>query len=166
MSGQRQDDFDAKDYFIPALIHYIYQSYKQCWECEAPVSEHKQANFMKKVLLYVMSVFYIVAGIAHFVFTEKYLSVMPPWLPWHNTLIYLSGILEILYGLLLLPRLTRRLASLLIISLLIAVFPVNIFMAIEYYKHGNPHLWLALLRLPLQFVLIYWAYLYTKGNLR
>ena len=119
---------------------------------------------MKKILLYVMSVFYILAGINHFISTQRYASIMPPWLPWHYTLVYISGALEILYGLLLLPRTTRRLSSLLIISLLIAVFPANMQMAINYYQENNPYLWLAIARLPLQFVLIYWAYGYVKGN--
>lgn len=119
---------------------------------------------MKKALLYVMSVLYVLAGINHFIFTKRYASIIPPWLPCHHALVYVSGILEILYGTLLIPIATRRLAALLIISLLIAVFPANIQMAIDYDKEGNPYLWLAILRLPFQFVLIWWAYLYTRKN--
>ena len=119
---------------------------------------------MKKILLYVMSVLYILAGINHFISTKQYVSIMPPWLPWHDTLVYVSGVLESLYGLLLVPRATRRLSALLIISLLIAVFPANIQMAINYYKENNPYLWIAIVRLPLQFVLIYWAYSYVEKD--
>lgn len=117
---------------------------------------------MKKALLYVMSALYILAGIGHFTFTKRYLSIMPPWLPWHRTLVYLSGVLEGLYGILLIFPATRQLAAFLIISLLIAVFPANIQMAVNYYEEGNPDLWVAIVRLPLQFVLIYWAYVYAK----
>ncbi len=116
---------------------------------------------MKNVLLYVMSVFYILAGINHFIFTEQYASIVPPWLPWHHTLVYISGVLESFYGLLLLFPATRSLAALLIIALLVAVFPANVQMTITYYKENNPYLWITILRLPLQFVLIYWAYIYT-----
>ena len=119
---------------------------------------------MKKILLYVMSVLYILAGINHFISTKQYVSIMPPWLPWHYPLVYISGVLESVYGLLLLPSATRRLSALLIISLLVAVFPANIQMAVNYYKEHNPYLWLAIVRLPLQFVLLYWAYIYTKKD--
>ncbi len=87
---------------------------------------------------------------------------MPLWLPWHRALVYISGMLEGLYGVMLVLPATTRIAALLIISLLIAVFPANIQMAVNYYEEGNPNLWVAITRLPLQFVLIYWAYLYTK----
>ena len=119
---------------------------------------------MKKALLYVMSALYILAGINHFIFTKQYVSIMPSWLPWHQGLVYISGVLESAYGLLLLPRFTRQLSALLIIALLIAVFPANIQMSINYYEEHNPHLWLAIVRLPLQFVLIYWAYIYAKND--
>lgn len=119
---------------------------------------------MNKALLYVMSVVYILAGIAHFTFTEQYLSIMPSWLPWHRTLVHLSGVLEFLYGALLIPLRTKRLAALLIISLLIAVFPANIQMAVNYYREGSAYLWLAIARLPFQFGLIYWAYLYAEKD--
>ena len=117
---------------------------------------------MKKVLLYVMSVLYILAGINHFISAEKYLSIKPPWLAWHRALVSVSGVLETVYGIMLLLSATRRIAALLIISLLIAVFPANIQMAVNYYEEGNPNLWIAIVRLPLQFVLIYWAYIYAE----
>ncbi len=119
---------------------------------------------MKKILLYVMSVLYLLAGINHFLSTRQYVAIVPDWLPWHRALVYISGILEIIYGLLLLPRSTRRLSALLIISLLIAVFPANVQMAFNYHKEKNPRFWLTVARLPLQFVLIYWAYVYTKDD--
>lgn len=119
---------------------------------------------MKKTLLYAMSVLYILAGICHFIFTKTYLTIMPSWLPWHRALVYISGVLESVYGVLLIFPITRQLAALLIISLLMAVYPANIQMAVNYYEEQNPYLWLAMARLPLQFVLIYWAYLYTGKN--
>lgn len=49
-----------------------------------------------------------------------------------------------------------------IILLLIAVFPANVQMMINYREQRNPHLWITVVRLPLQLLLIYWAYLYAR----
>jgi uncharacterized membrane protein len=46
--------------------------------------------------------------------------------------------------------------------LLIAIFPANIQMLVNYLHQNHAGLWLAIARLPLQAVLIWWAYLYTK----
>ncbi len=65
---------------------------------------------------------------------------MPDWVPWHNTLIYCqwrTG--NTCMAFCLLFGVTRRLASMLIISLLIAVFPANVQMAIDYYLDQNPY---------------------------
>ena len=106
--------------------------------------------------------FYLAAGIFHFYRPGFYLKIMPPWLPWHHQFIYITGIAEIILGLLLLPAVTRSIAAWGIIILLIVVFPANIQMAINYWNQQNPWLWIAVARLPLQLVLIGWAWQYTK----
>ena len=73
-----------------------------------------------------MAVFYMAAGINHFVNPIFYKKIMPPWVPWHYPLIYISGGVEILLGLLLIPAPTRKLAAWGIIVLLLAVFPANV----------------------------------------
>ena len=115
---------------------------------------------MKRFLLYLMAVLYIAAGVNHFWHTAMYQSIMPPYLPWPLQLVYISGVFEILFGLLLLPKPTRRLAAAGIIFLLVAVFPANVQMAVNYAREHNPHLWVAILRLPLQGVLVWWAWGY------
>jgi uncharacterized membrane protein len=110
----------------------------------------------------LMALAYVAAGINHFLHPDFYLAIMPPWLPAHAMLVAISGVAEIFLGLGILFYPTRRLASWGIIALLIAVFPANVQMAINYYQDGNPRLWLALLRLPLQGLLIWWAWLYTR----
>ena len=117
---------------------------------------------MKLVLLYVMAALYIAAGIYHFVNPKMYQRIMPTYLPWHMPLVYISGVCEIVFALLLIPESTRPVAAWLIIVLLIAVFPANIQMAVNFWQKQRPALWLALARLPLQFVLIWWAWIYTK----
>ena len=87
---------------------------------------------------------------------------MPPWLLWHYPFIYISGAAEIVLGLLLLPAQTRKPAAWGIIILLVTVFPANVQMMLNYREEQNPNWWLTVLRLPLQLVLIWWAYLFTK----
>jgi len=116
---------------------------------------------MKLIFAYVMGLFYVFAGIMHFIFPAKYLTIMPKILPYPLFLVYLSGIAEILCGLGFLFQETRVAAAWATILLLIAIFPANINMAM-YPEHFGISPWLLYLRLPLQFLLIWFAYLYTK----
>ncbi|RYF85330.1 MAG: DoxX family protein [Chitinophagaceae bacterium] len=117
---------------------------------------------MKKFFLYLMAIAYIAAGINHFINPQLYLSIMPPWLPAHAVLVAVSGVLEILFGLMLFPRRSRRLAAWGLVMLLVAVLPANVQMLLNYIREENPHVWIAVLRLPLQPLLIWWAYVYTR----
>src|ERR1700746_1739410 len=117
---------------------------------------------MKTILLYLMVLAYFGAGGYHFVNPRLYQRIMPSYLPYHLPLIYISGICEIAFALLLIPESTRPLAAWLIILLLIAVFPANIQMAINFWQKNSPSLWLAILRLPLQILLICVSWIFTK----
>src|SRR4051794_8495827 len=76
---------------------------------------------------YLLAIFMIGAGTMHFLKPQFYLKIMPPYLPLHRELVYLSGFFEVAFGvLLLLPRFSR-LAAWGIVALLIAVFPANIY---------------------------------------
>lgn len=118
----------------------------------------------KKISLRIMAAFYMIAGAYHFINPLFYKKIMPPWLPWHYYLIYISGVGEIILGLLLIPAETRKLAAWGIIILLVAVFPANVQMMLNYRHQQNPNLWIAILRLPLQPLFIWWAYLFTKNK--
>jgi uncharacterized membrane protein len=115
-------------------------------------------------LKWLMGLFYVLAGINHFVQPGLYMKIMPPYLPWHLPLVHLSGLAEIVLGaLLLIPRFTV-LAAWGLIALLIAVFPANLQMALHpdlYPRIPPAALWI---RLPLQGVLIAWAYWYTRAS--
>jgi uncharacterized membrane protein len=119
----------------------------------------------KNVSVYIMAALYVAAGVYHFVSPLTYLKIMPAWLPLHLELVYISGFFEILFGLLLFFPTTRRVAAYGIVALLIAVFPANIQMAINYSQEHNKWLWVAILRLPLQIVLIWFAYRLAKSHL-
>lgn len=118
---------------------------------------------MKTVLKFLLAAIMITAGVLHFTRPEGFARIVPDYLPWPYALVYLSGVFEIAGGLgLLIPRL-RRLAAWGLIALYIAVFPANVNMAIHQLPLGDtqPSPLLLWLRLPLQLVLIAWAYWYT-----
>jgi uncharacterized membrane protein len=117
---------------------------------------------LRNFFLYLMAALYVLAGLNHFRSPRTYIRIMPHYLPWHLQLVYISGVCEVIFGLMLLHPVTRVYGAWLIILLLIAVFPANIQMAVDFYHKKNPYLWLALLRLPMQLLLIWWAWLYTK----
>jgi uncharacterized membrane protein len=105
---------------------------------------------------------FILAGANHFIKPEFYLPMMPPYIPAHELMVILSGIAEMILGLLLLVPKVSRLAAWGLVALLIAVFPANLHMAL--YSEQFPDipqmgLWI---RLPLQGVMIWWAWLYTR----
>ena len=122
-------------------------------------------NTIKTVTRFIFGNFFIGAGLWHFAHPEFYLKIMPPYLPWHLALVYVSGVFEFVLGEMLLFRPTMRLAAWGLILLLIAVFPANIYV----YQHQEvvpaPPI-VHLLRLPLQGVLIVWAFWYTRPERR
>ena len=119
-------------------------------------------SFVRTLLLYLQSVFYLAAGVNHFRNPDFYLRIMPPYLPWPSALHLLAGALEVILGVgLLIPRF-RRLAAWGIVLLLVAVYPANIHVALNQHLFpGVPDVfhWV---RLALQFVLIAWAWWYTR----
>ena len=125
---------------------------------------------LKRPLLYVMGPLYVVAGILHFVVPVLYVQIIPPILPAPLALVYLSGVAEIAVGVgLLIPR-TRRYSAWATIALLVAIFPANVYMAtsgviVEGIGGGDPSAAARWGRLPLQGVLILWAYWYTDPDL-
>lgn len=115
---------------------------------------------MNSPLAYVMGIFYIFAGLYHFINAEFYKKMIQNFLPYPLEIIYLSGLIEILLGIAVCISQTRSIASIGIIMLLVAVFPANINMAL------HPEMWhysptMLYLRLPLQGLLIYWAWQYV-----
>lgn len=119
---------------------------------------------VKTAFLYLMSAFYILAGSNHFVNPRFYERIVPPWLPYPSAINYISGLCEIIFGILLIFPSTRKISAWLIIILLFAVFPANVQMMLNYWHSEHPQLWITVVRLLLQAGLIWWAWLYTKNN--
>jgi uncharacterized membrane protein len=121
----------------------------------------KKKNQPMRVLL---AIFFIAAGIMHFVIPSAYIRIVPPLLPAPALLVLLSGIAEIMGGLGLLVPFTQRAAAWGLVLLLIAVFPANIYMAAAHVPAPGilGQSWAQWLRLPLQIPLVLWALLYTR----
>jgi uncharacterized membrane protein len=119
-------------------------------------------TWLRLFLLVGLSVFFINVGIDHFVNPDFYLSIMPDYLPFHSEAVYWSGFFEILGGFaVLIPKL-RTLARWGLISLLIAVFPANIYMAMNPNLFPEFSVLLLYVRLALQFVFIIWVFKATE----
>ena len=113
----------------------------------------------------ILAVLFMLAGAMHFILPQAYLRIMPPYLPSPLTLVYISGVAEILGAVGLLIPSTRRLAAWGLVALLIAVLPANIYTATAHLPlpclAGQS--WVQWVRVPLQIPLIFWAWLYTRG---
>ena len=115
---------------------------------------------IKILLLYTMTALYVAAGVNHFLNPRMYIKIIPPYLPAPEVLNYIAGGAEVLLGIGLLFPATRPGAAWGIIILLVAVFPANLYMY-QQNMSGIPS-WALLARLPLQLVLIAWAWWYTR----
>jgi uncharacterized membrane protein len=124
-------------------------------------------SVLKSILLWVMGIFYVVAGMNHFRAPDFYLPMMPPYLPLHSELVFLSGLAEVVLGVAVLIARFRQLAAWGIILLLIAILPANIHIALHNVPLGGAPEGLGIwnwVRLPFQGVLIAWAWWYTQGT--
>ncbi len=116
----------------------------------------------KLVMTWLFALIFLGAGTLHIVRPDPFVKIMPPYLPWHLQLVYLSGVFEIALGVMLLIPKCQVLAAWGLIALLIAVFPANISMALNAADYPQFPAALIWLRLPLQGVLIAWAYWFTR----
>ena len=116
----------------------------------------------KLVMKYLLGIMFVALGINHFINPDFYVNIMPPYLPWHLEMVYLSGFFEAALGMLVMVPKYTRIAAWGLIAVVIAVFPANIHMAVNshLYPDINPmFLWI---RLPLQGVFIAWPYWFTR----
>ena len=119
-------------------------------------------RILKLALQVVFALFFVGAGINHFLRTDFYLRMMPPYVPLHLESVQLSGIAEVVLGVLLLVPRTSVAAAWGLIALLVAIFPANVHMALhpDVFPELQPTaLWI---RLPLQPLMIFWAFWYTR----
>ena len=108
----------------------------------------------------ILSLFYVNVGITHFTNPEFFLVIMPPYIPYHDFFVYLSGFFEVLFGLMILFKKTRYYGGIGLLCLLILVFPANIYLyqsaeALEILNFNKSG---ALIRLFFQVPLLILAY--------
>lgn len=123
-----------------------------------------KVTIIKSFLIIISSIFYVIVGIKHFIEPEYFLSIVPPYLPYHLELVYVSGLFEVLFGILILLPKYRYYGAIGLILLLIAVFPANIYLAqneIAQEAIGATQE-IATWRLPIQGILIWIAYFIRK----
>ncbi|MGB0822151.1 MAG: DoxX family protein [Ilumatobacteraceae bacterium] len=94
------------------------------------------------------------AGVMHFVRPEFFDAIVPPWLPpsqrfW--TLI--SGVAELVVGVMLFVPRWRRSGAIALFVLLVAVYPANLYMTWDWRDRPTGERVVSWVRLPLQFVL-------------
>jgi len=123
---------------------------------------------MKTALRWLLTVVMVAAGVNHFLVPEAYAATIPAWLPAPRALVAVSGVAEIAGGLGLIPAATRRAAAWGLIALFAAVFPANVNMAIHHLPLGGHAVpaWTLWARLPLQAVLVAWAWWYARADRR
>ena len=102
----------------------------------------------------LLAALFLFAGMVHLRDPQLFMPVMPPWIPFHRACILISGVFELLGGLgLLIPERRIQFATGWGLTLLLlAVFPANIYMAVDQIQVNGfpPEPWMAWARLPLQ----------------
>lgn len=135
--------------------------------CFTAKSVLKIMKLLKKVGLLILIFGYLYAGVNHFLNPVGYIRIIPHYIPLPKLVNYLSGVFEILFGFLLIFKVTRPFAAIGICLLLIAFLPVHIQMIIDApFKLGTFTVspLVAWIRLALQPLLILWAWWYVKKD--
>ncbi len=117
---------------------------------------------LRTLSAWVMGLAYIAFGINHFWHPDFYINIMPSYLPSHGLLVDLSGVAEIVLGVMILIPRYRKPAAWGIIAMLIVFMTVHIHMVQNSQLFKNVPEYLLWLRIPLQFILILWAFWYTR----
>lgn len=129
--------------------------------------EQQRASWGMRTALAIVFIWFFIGGVAHFLLTDAFMRIVPPFIPWPRAVVLASGALEIMgaVGLLWLPK--RKLAAWGLLALTLGVTPANIYMLKEAASFSAIPYWMLVLRLPLQAVLlllILWIALAPPAN--
>jgi uncharacterized membrane protein len=109
---------------------------------------------------YLIGVLFVLAGANHFRKPKIYERIIPPYIPVKPTIVMLSGIAEMILGFMILTPASQKIGVWGIICLLVLFLPVHIYMLQNEKASMKLPKWVLILRIPLQFALMYWAYQY------
>jgi len=123
-------------------------------------------KIIKELTILLISILYITVGLNHFIKPNFFLEIVPPIIPFKLEVVFISGFFEIILGILILFKKTRKLASLLIIVLLVSVFPANIYLYISETPRVSLNITKsqALFRMPFQLSLIIISYWHSRDD--
>ncbi len=128
-------------------------------------------SLIEKNAIWITALFYIFAGMSHFIFHDFLIQILPPEIVQESLVIYLTGLVEVILGFMLLSSQYRKLAAWLIMFMLCGYLWVHFYMLLEHEKftaNFNLTQYTAMpilfyyARIGLQFVMIYWIYAFTK----
>jgi uncharacterized membrane protein len=112
----------------------------------------------------ILGLFILGAGITHFVNPTFFDAIVPPWMPFGERFwTIVSGIAEVLIGIGVLRRSTRKRAALAAFVLFVAVYPANLYMAWDWRDRPFGDQLISLGRLPFQFLFFAWALSVARG---
>ena len=107
-----------------------------------------------------MGFLYVFAGVFHFIKPKIYLKIIPDYLPNHKLLVHLSGVIEIVLGVSVCIPLLKNISIVFLILMLFFFLLVHFYMISNTKAASGLPKWLLILRIPMQFLLMYWAYSY------
>ncbi|MEY4184036.1 MAG: hypothetical protein RIS07_439 [Actinomycetota bacterium] len=112
----------------------------------------------------ILGLFILGAGVTHFVNPTFFDAIVPPWMPFGERFwTIVSGIAEVLIGIGVLRRSTRKRAALAAFVLFVAVYPANLYMAWDWRDRPLGDQLISLGRLPFQFLFFAWALSVARG---
>ena len=103
---------------------------------------------------------FLFTGVSHFTLAGGMVQMLPEWVPGRYPIIYLTGIIEMALGLGFLWPTVRRTSGLLSLAFLMAVFPSNLYAALNSVDFGgnvNGPRYL-FFRVPPQLFLLWWVW--------
>jgi len=91
-----------------------------------------------KLLIYVYVVFFISAGVNHFLNPQFYDAIVPDFIPFPRLVHQITGVIEIILPLFLLTRF-RKEAALLMIIFLVILYGANLYVWVNNLPYGRTY---------------------------
>lgn len=109
-----------------------------------------------RILRMLFGIVFSVAGVLHFKDEEQFRRIVPAYLPFRKAAVLITGVMEIVFGVILLMKQPTKGQKNALIAFLWAVLPANIYMARKQIPIVGQQLpkWALYGRIPLQFVMM------------